>query len=247
MIDIHSHILPGIDDGAQSLDDSLAMARIAVESGTRLLVATPHIHPGRYANQRENIARAVADLRQALAGHGIPLQLAMGAEVRLCPEVIPLIGAGQVPFLGEQDGFRWILLELPHSHVPTGSEKMIDWLYGQKIRVLLAHPERNKGFLADPERVRPFLDRRCKFQVTAGSVAGKFGERVRLFAEELLRRSAVSVLASDAHNTDHRTPDLLPGLRRAEQLIGRKKAGRLVYYHPHSIIQSQLLAQGLSA
>src|SRR6187399_2734259 len=119
MIDLHCHLVPGIDDGPQTLAESLAMARLAVADGITAARTTPHIHVGRYDNDQASIARAIDGLRAAIAAEGIALELSFAAEVRLDYDVLPMIEAGRVPFLGELDGYRVLLLEFPHSHVPV--------------------------------------------------------------------------------------------------------------------------------
>ena len=118
MIDLHCHLLPGIDDGPQTLDESLQLARIAVKNGITHSVVTPHILPGRYDNDSDSIAAVFERFREALRVEQIPLQVAMAAEVRLDPEIIGMIAENRVPFLGEINGYKIILLEFPHGH-PT--------------------------------------------------------------------------------------------------------------------------------
>ena len=236
MIDLHCHLLPGIDDGPDTLEDALAMARLAVENGITQAHVTPHIHVGRWDNELANIARAVEAHRIELQKAGIPLKLGFAAEVRLDYDVVPLIEAGKVPFLGELDGYKIMLLELPHSHVPVGSDKFVAWLLGRGIRPMIAHPERNKDIIRDASRLRPFVDEGCLVQLTADALAGGFGKACEARALEFLERGWVTVLATDAHDVDTRPPRFAPGLEVATRVLGPEAARELVEDMPRRIV-----------
>jgi len=235
MLDVHCHLLPGIDDGAHCLKDALELARYSVACGITRAVMTPHIQPGQYNNSSENIAAAVDSFRSALLKHDIALQIAAGAEVRVCPEIMDMVAAGHIPFLGESEGYKVMLLEFPHSHILPGSEQLVSWLMEHHIRPLIAHPERNKGIHANPDKIIPFMSMGCLLQVTAGSVVGSFGKSSRLCAEYFLNQGWVEILATDAHNIQYRPPDLLGGLQAASALIGEDAAHKLVYENAWAI------------
>ena len=232
MIDLHCHLLPGIDDGPQTLAEALEMARIAVANGIEEAHVTPHLHPGRWDNDLPKIAAAVESYRAALATAGIPLEIGFAAEVRLDYEILPLIEAGRVPFLGTLEGYQVLLLEFPHSHVPVGADKFVAWLLARNIRPLIAHPERNKDLMREPDKLEPFVREGCLVQVTADAVAGGFGELCAQRAREFLERGWVSVLASDAHDTAERPPRMAPGRDAAAKIVGEEEAQRLVYDTP---------------
>ena len=232
MIDLHCHLLPGIDDGPATLEEALEMARIAVANGIEEAHVTPHLHPGRWDNDLPKIAAAVQAYREALAQAGIPLEIGFAAEVRLDYEILPLIEAGRVPFLGTLEGYRVMLLEFPHSHVPVGADKFVAWLLARNIRPLIAHPERNKDLMREPDKLEPFVREGCLVQVTADAVAGGFGELCAQRAREFLERGWVSVLASDAHDTAERPPRMAPGRDAAAKIVGEAEALRLVYGTP---------------
>ncbi|MFZ2366566.1 MAG: CpsB/CapC family capsule biosynthesis tyrosine phosphatase [Azonexus sp.] len=236
MIDLHSHLLYSVDDGASTLEESLALASIAVADGIHTSVLTPHIHPGRYQNSRSSLLGKVLKFQGELDAAGIPLQLRLGGEVRLSIESLDLILEGEAPFLGSVAGYRILLLEFPHQMIPVGSQQFIEKLLAMKIRPLIAHPERNKAVMAQPERIRGFVDSGCWLQVTAGSVAGRFGEHSRQVATWLVKNDLVHVLASDAHNAEHRPPVLSDGRNAIATLIGESKAWDMVRDHPAQII-----------
>ncbi len=235
MIDLHNHLLPGIDDGAEDVETSIELARMAVADGISHLVCTPHIHPGRFDNTPDSIAQALAAFRQALDEKGIDLGVSSAAEVRFGLELMEGIALGTVPFLGEWQGDKVLLLEFPHGDIPFGAEKLTRWMIDRKVRPMIAHPERNKAIMKSRVKLKPFLDQGCLLQVTAGSVAGRFGEQARSVAHELLQEGKVTILASDAHNRSHRPPLLREAVHMAAQLIGDKEAAALVTTTPWAI------------
>lgn len=237
MIDLHCHLLPGIDDGPETLDEALEMARIAVANGITEAHVTPHLHPGRWENDRAKIEAAVAAYRAALAAAGIALEVGYAAEVRLDYDILPLIEADRVPFLGTLEGYRVMLLEFPHSHVPVGADKFVAWLLARHIRPMIAHPERNKDVMRDPSRLQPFVEQGCLLQVTADAVAGGFGELCTRRAREFLERGWVTVLASDAHDTVERPPRIAPGRDAAAKIVGEEEALRLTHGTPLRIVR----------
>ena len=240
MIDLHSHLLPGIDDGAPDLATALELARIAVNDGITHMVCTPHIHPGRYANTIEIIQQALAELQQGLIDQHINLVTSVAAEVRFGMELMVAVKQNSIPFLGEWQGQPVLLLEFPHGEIPFGAERLTAWLLQQGITPLIAHPERNKGLLRAPGKIKPFIEQGCLLQVTAGAVAGRFGEPAQALAHSLLQAEVVTILASDAHNIEHRPPILSEGRDAAAKLIGVVAAQRLVLDNPWQIAQNKL-------
>jgi len=243
MIDVHCRLLPGIDDGPNEWEESIAMARLAVANGITHTVATPHIHVGRWDNDRHIIARQLSRLRECLAEAKIPLQLAMAAEVRIGVEILPLIEAGQIPYLGTYQNQKVLLLELPHSHIPMGTERLVEWLLKRNILPMIAHPERNKDVMRKLDKIRPFIELGCLLQLTAGAIAGSFGEMAQRRAVDLLNMDAVFAIASDAHNCRQRPPDLEAGRVAACRHIGTVAANRLVHDNPRALTQVHFEAQ----
>jgi len=239
MIDLHCHLLPGIDDGPETLEQALELARIAVANGITHSVVTPHIHPGRYENDAASILANLETFRGAIEEAGIPLKLGFAGEVRLGAEVLMMVQAGHIPFYGEYEGKKVFLLELPHSHVPPGSDKLVKWLLDQDILPMIAHPERNKDIMRRIEKIEPFVQMGCLFQVTAGSVAGLFGEQAQGIARQLLEKGCVTILASDAHNAQHRPPQLDHGRDAAAEIVGVEMAQALVTSRPWEIVRGQ--------
>jgi protein-tyrosine phosphatase len=239
MIDLHCHLLPGIDDGPTTLEESLELCRIAVADGITRAIVTPHIHPGRWENTRTSIEQAYSSLQQALDQGDIPLQLGFAAEVRLTDSIPAQIAQDEIPFLGELDGYKVMLLEFPHGHIIPGSQKLVAWLMDHGIRPMIAHPERNRQIMKDVSQLQPFIDTGCWLQVTAGSVTGQFGEKSHSIAHQLLESDQVKVLASDGHNARARRPVLSQAFKEIAQKYGKERAQRLILDTPGAIVAGQ--------
>lgn len=232
MIDIHCHVLPGIDDGPATKAEALALAQACVADGIRHVVATPHVFPGRFNNNRANISQQCMKFRQVLVAEGIDLELSFAGEVRLSHEVIDMVQRGEIPFLGTVGGWRTMLLELPDAQIPLGSVNLVRHLAGLGIRPILVHPERNKAIMDKPERVEAFVDEGCYLQITAASVAGQFGPRVCAAVDFMLEREWVNAVASDAHNLVGRPPRMTEARKMLEQRFGKVYADELTYFGP---------------
>lgn len=247
MIDVHCHLLPGIDDGPVDLAESLNLCRLMVNNGISHAVATPHIHAGRWENDQNSIAHAHKILQQALEIHAIPLQLAMAAEVRIGAEILPMLAARIIPMLGQWQRNnitqQVLLLELPHNQLPPGTEKLVAWLLARNILPMIAHPERNKDFQRQPKKLQPFIEMGCLLQVTASSVVGGFGEAAQQLAANLLERNAVTVIATDAHNDKGRRPMLLEAQYWIKKNYSKEYAEQLVLHNPWLLVQHHFSAR----
>lgn len=202
------------------------------------------MHSGRYENRAANIRDAAQKFQRTLDAEGIALQILSAAEVRLDHEILSWVAEEQIPYLGQWQGERVMLLELPHSHVPVGADKLVAWLRKQNIRPMIAHPERNKDIMRSIDKLLPLVQLGCLLQVTAGAVAGTFGEYAQVRAAELLARGWVTVLASDAHNLESRPPELEPGRAAAALIVGEEESWQLVRHRPAEIIGADLIAEG---
>ena len=236
MIDLHCHFLPGIDDGPATMAQALDLARAAVADGITHSVLTSHVHPEQFPNQRRNLEVAVAEFTTQLALANIPLDVRTGGEARLCPELIDLLAANQVPFLGEVAGYRILLLEFPHQLIPVGSMRFISSLFKLKIRPLIAHPERNKAIMANPDKVREFTEAGCWLQLTAGSLAGRFGALAEQTAFKLIDDGWTCLAATDAHNLTSRPPKLSEAKDALCRRYGETTANNMVFEKPAQII-----------
>ncbi len=235
MIDLHSHLLPGVDDGAQTLECALDLARMAVSDGITHMVLTPHLHIGRFDNEMTALKPVFIKFRHALKEAKIPLTISIAGEVRITDELLTRIPEKRVPFLGKWKEKKVLLLELPHSHIPPGSDKLIKWLLGHGILPMIAHPERNKEILRNFDRITPFVEMGCLFQITAMSMTGEFGEVSKECAIKMLEKQWVTVLATDAHNSQYRPPILSKAYEAAKVVAGELSARQLVLDHPRMI------------
>ncbi len=206
VIDLHCHILPGIDDGPESLEASLAMARAQVAAGVHTVVATPHVS-WNYGNTAGSIAPATDALQAAITDAGIPLRVLPGAEVALTRACD--LTAEQLAELRIGSG-PWLLLEPPIAVDSPGIEGMIGMVQSRGCRILLAHPERCMAFHSDPDLLARLVRSGCRAQVTAGSLTGAFGRTVQALAQRYVDAGLIHVVASDAHDDDYRAPGLRP-------------------------------------
>ncbi len=240
MIDLHCHMLPGIDDGAQTIDEALELAHAAVANGIKRCVLTPHMHEGRYANNRSSLLPEFEQFRDTLRESGVDLEIGLAAEVRIGFEILGWLKNGEIPFLGKHDGKDVMLLELPHDQIPVGADKLAARLLADGIQPLIAHPERNKHVIRNLDAINPFVEMGCLLQVTAGSVAGAFGPPAQKRAHQLLEKGWVHILATDAHNIHWRPPNLAEGREAAAQIVGEQEAWALVRDRPGQLLAGLL-------
>ena len=236
MIDIHCHLLPGIDDGPPNLEAALALARALVEDKVHHVVCTPHVFPGRFENRRSSIELDFANFQRELSAAGIDLTLSFAGEVRLTPEVLPLMDIDELPFLGRTaSGEATVLLEMPDGQIPLGSERFVARLLDKGVIPVLAHPERNRAVMEDHLRLEPFVDMGCMLQLTAASVIGQFGDRAHTTARTLLEAGWVQAVASDAHNLGGRKPRMSMARDWLAKTYGQAVARQLLVMGPAAI------------
>ena len=212
MIDIHSHILPGVDDGAPSMEASLELARAAVAAGTQIMVATPHVR-GDYPLDPATIAERVDAVNLKLVAEGVELRVVAGAEVSLSKAVELERSELRALCLGSGS---YILVESPYTNTVADIEGIFFDLQVAGLTPLLAHPERCPVFQNEPERLARLVDAGALCSITSGSLAGRFGSTVRRFALRLVSEGLVHDVASDSHDAVRRPPDLLPGFASAD-------------------------------
>ncbi|MEN1968855.1 CpsB/CapC family capsule biosynthesis tyrosine phosphatase [Lentibacillus sp. N15] len=202
MIDIHCHILPGIDDGAQTIEDSLAMAEDAVNQGIHTIIATPHHQNGRYTNVKLDILTYVKLFNERLQEENIPLTILPGQETRINGEVITELENNIVLPLNETS--KYVFVEFPSSSVPRYSKQMLFDIQVAGYTPIIVHPERNQAIAEHPSLLYEFVQKGALSQVTAASLVGKFGKTIQKFSHQLVEANLAHVIASDAHNTTTR-------------------------------------------
>lgn len=233
MFDLHSHLLPGIDDGAPTIETSLAMARAYVDQGVECVACTPHILPGVYHNSGPQIRQAVQELQARLGDTGIPLRLAAGADNHIVPDFVHGLKSGRLLTLA---GSAYVLVEPPHQVAPARLEDLFFEILLAGYVPVLTHPERLSWIESKYGVIKKLAARGIWMQITSGSLLGRFGRRPCYWAERMLGEGLVHVLATDAHNLGARPPDLLEGRIRVESLAGAQEAQHLVRTRPLAVL-----------
>lgn len=243
MIDVHCHLLPGLDDGPRDEAKALEMARLAVDGGTRGIICTPHRHRQVYPNTRTVIDGRVAALQTVLDAHDVPLSLWSGCELALDVDLVDGLLAGELATLG---GGNWILLELPGMVRPVHVERFMQQLMDAGYRIILAHPERYRYVQTDPGIVYDWVMAGVCIQLTAGQVAEDAG-RSGALTTVLLEHNLVQFLASDGHGTGWRAPLLRDGARVAEFVVGADAVARMMCDNPRAVVNNDVLSPVMPA
>ncbi len=236
MFDLHSHILPAVDDGSPNLSVSLEMARMAVQNGVQVQACTPHIVPGVYNNNGPQIRAAVAALQRAVDDAGIPLQLVTGADVHLVPDVISGLRSGQVLSLADT---RYVLVEPPHHLAPP---RLVEQFFNLMIagyHPILTHPERLTWISSQYSLIEQLYKGGVWMQITASSLTGAFGRNPLYWAERMLDEGKVHIIATDSHDTRRRPPNLLEGYHAAAKRVGDVEATHMVRSRPMAVLANE--------
>jgi len=237
MIDLHCHMLPGIDDGAPDLATALKMAEIAVADGITMTACTPHIYPGLFDNTGPQIMHRVEAFRTRIQEADIPLEITYGADIQLVPEMVRGLQSGHMPTL---HGTRYFLFEPPHHTVPIGFLHLIFDLLASGYQPVITHPERLTWL--DDEHYEWFIDAArhgAWIQLTAGAVTGRFGRHAQYWSEKFLDDGFVHILATDAHDPGYRPPLLAEGRVVAEHYLGAAEAELLVTGRTQAVIENR--------
>ena len=267
MIDLHAHILPRLDDGAESLEESIEMCRISYKDGVRTIVATPHILPGVYKNNRPTILTKTQELNEAIEKLGVEsspactkrfgegrefgvqdsgasthpridlLRILPGADVHFSPNLLQLCENGEIVTVND-DG-RYLMVEFDFMNLPYQGEEVLFQLIAHGIIPVITHPERNLEIARAPKRYFKMIKMGCLGQVTAMSLTGEFGPEVKRVAERLLAHRLIHFIASDTHSVRERPPLLSPAVREAEKMVGREEAQRMVTEYPRALLEGR--------
>jgi protein-tyrosine phosphatase len=236
MIDVHTHILPGVDDGCDTLAAAVALARVEVEAGVTDVVATPHYNAVYPRLSPAHVRDRVARLCQALERAGVPLRVWPGHEVALDADLDEALARQELATL---NGGRYLLLELPGGGVPVTLPVILARLRQRGIIPLIAHAERERAIQRAPELLVPLVESGALVQITASSLLGAFGERAQRASALLLRHDLAHVLASDAHALSVRPPRWAESLVAAERLVGARRVRELVETVPRALLDDQ--------
>ena len=234
MIDIHSHILPSLDDGPETFEESIEMCRIAAEDGITTIVATPHSKEGVYEAESDSIVKSVKELNLKLKEAQIEVEILPGAELHLNERLLESLRNGEA--LTMNNNKKHILLELPFLFIPPGTDKLIGNLRSIGIIPIIAHAERITFFQRNHKTLEQLIKSGILVQITAQSLTGFFGSRERKCAEKLLKHKMVHFIASDAHSAVRRPPILSKAVEMASRITGKEEARALVFENPRQVI-----------
>lgn len=237
LIDIHTHILPGMDDGAQDLEQAVTMAALAAGEGMKNLVATPHVMRGVYENNRVLILKKVQELNLCLEVQRIKLKILPGAEYYFETDLPERLAAGQLLTLN--DSGRYLLVEFPMTNVPFDAFDILRNLISQGITPVIAHPERNQQLVEYPGLMGNLMGLGVATQVTSHSILGLSGKKVQETALQFIEMGAVQIVASDAHSARTRSPALAAAFAEIEKRWGRELAQVLFCQNPWRVIRGR--------
>lgn len=219
MVDLHCHLLPGVDDGSKSIAISLRLAREATENGVTHALLTPHHMNGRYVNHKQDVIRKTTEFQKQLQEHDIPLTVFPGQEVRINGNLLEALDNDDILFADE--GNRYLMLEFPDDDVPHYTNRMIFDLQQRGIIPVIVHPERNTMIMAKPDLLYGLLEKGCLSQITASSYVGTFGKKVERFSRQLIEAGQGYVFASDAHDLPGRKYEMRQAFEKIQQEFGQ--------------------------
>jgi len=239
MIDLHNHILHGIDDGAEALEESIEMCRISFHDGIRTIVATPHILPGIYENNRSTILAKVHELKSAICHlqSAMELKILPGADVHFSFDLLQRYENEEIVAVNDQG--RYLMVEFEFQGIPYKAEEALFQLLTKGIVPIISHPERNFEIGHNPKRYYEMIQMGCLGQVTAMSLTGEFGPEIKQVAEKLVKKRLIHIIASDAHSAHRRLPILSSGVKAAEKIVGKEEAIRMVTEYPQAILEGR--------
>ena len=238
-VDIHCHLLPGVDDGAKDLDQALAMVRLAVADGISDIICTPHHFNGVYHNDASVIRQQCQTLQQAIDAAGLPLTIHRGAENHLVPELHHALRQGEAMTLADQG--QHVLVELPVMTIPHGTDQLLKALLADGLTPIIAHPERNDGLRQQPNQLAEWVSWGCLSQVTAQSLTGRFGPAVKAASKRLVGMGIVHCIASDAHRDRRRVPELSEGYQQLARWFGTPAADCLTDEVPAALLKGHAI------
>lgn len=239
MVDIHCHILPGVDDGAQTIEESLHMLRKAESVGVKIVVASVHFLRGSYETESSERRRMTDELQKAADDKGIQVQVKPGVEYYLAPQILEDIS--NLEEFTINNNRKYMLVELPMNTVPPS---IVDIFFSMKVKgitPILAHPERNSTICRNPQTIFALVEKGCLMQINAGSILGHFGGESKKMARYLITNGLAHVVGSDMHSSDSVT--LNKAVPPIEKLLGREQALRMFIDTPQQIVDGEELHQ----
>lgn len=226
MIDLHTHFLPNVDDGSDSIEESVRMAELAVQEGVSHAVVTPHHNRYWVTNPKDKVLERIKEVEAAVNKAGIPLTFSPSQEIRMNEEFLDELLAGNYLPLDKKG--KYYLVEFSWRDFPTFAKKYLKTMLEEGMIPVIAHPERQRAFLDDPELLPSLIKMGCIAQVTATSVIGGYSREIEQAAHQMMRDNLIHTIASDAHNTSDRPFNLTPALERLETDYGANYRDYLV-------------------
>ena len=237
MIDLHTHILPGLDDGPADAEEALAMCRLAVADGTAAIVASPHMFDGAFNVTRMDILDGVCRLQDVLDAEGIPLRVFPGADVHAVPELEKLVREGCVMTISDRG--KYLITELPQDVLP---HRLFDLLFSIQlagVTPIISHPERNLQVQTDPFMMAEYTEAGNLVQLTAASITGDFGSAAQSCAHVLISARLAHLVASDAHSIDRRPPILSHAFDAVKELLPLEETEEMFVHSPLRILAGE--------
>lgn len=228
MIDIHSHILPGVDDGARSIEESIKILQKAADAGVTTIVATPHVLEVPSKSEWQEVSNIFNRLKQKIVQENILIEMILGAELFISPELPQSIEKNRELCINNG---CYVLLELPMLEIPPFTEQIIFELQLQAMVPIIAHPERNLEIQQMPNKINGLIQKGALTQLNAGSLTGVYGRKVQKTSRTLLKKNLIHMMASDIHSLSSGSYLLIKGIDAAEKIIGREKSEQLVNFN----------------
>ncbi|MFC1876034.1 tyrosine-protein phosphatase [Thermodesulfobacteriota bacterium] len=240
MIDLHCHILPGVDDGPSHVEGSLRMAECAAADGIHTLVATPHTYNETYHNSLSCILTNIANLKKIIIENQIPIDICPGAEVRIHQDMDRSVKEGKTASINNTG--HYILVEFPYNMILPGTRDVLFQLFLNSITPVLAHPERNLALQRNPDILSDLVTMGCLVQLTAMSITGELGHDAMEYSHFLLKQRQAHVIATDSHDAESRPPILSSAVEVTAHILGDTEAAEaMVTVNPRIILDGKPL------
>jgi protein-tyrosine phosphatase len=237
MIDLHTHILPNVDDGSASTEESFNMCRMAKDDGINTVVATPHTLNGVYNHDGDQIKQEVMKLNSLLKREGIEVEVLPGSDVRISPDLLEQVKKGKA--LTVNDNQAYLMIEFPGHFLFPSAKGIVVELLRRGIIPIISHPERYPQVHNNRAMLFELVREGALVQMTAMSLTGEFGKGIRRCAEDLLEQGLVHIIASDAHNSTVRPPILSKAVEAAATIIGDEDAFKMVTSIPQTVLRGE--------
>lgn len=236
MIDVHSHILPTVDDGAEDMEEAIEMARIYVENGVEKVLATPHFIEGTNSSTKERNLIILDKLNEAICNNGINLKVYLGNEIYVTMDAFKYIKDGIISSLNSS---RYLLLEFPMFDIPLYIEELIYELLLKGYIPIIAHPERNAKIIEDPNILYNLITKGALAQLNLPSLEGKYGDEIKSTGEILIKHNMIHVVGTDAHSAHGRSPKTSNGIRILKELVDQKTFNRISNINGQCILDNK--------